>query len=54
MAFSSHDQDSYFGKRNYDINQNSFYSSLIYNSIIGSTLNKIKVGLIFHMTILMK
>jgi len=47
MAFSSHDQDSYFGKRNYDINQNSFYSSLIYNSIIGSTLNKIKVGLNF-------
>jgi len=47
MAFSKHDQDSFFGKRNYDINQNSFYSSLIYNSIIGSTLNKIKVGLNF-------
>ena len=45
MAFSNHEQDSFFGVRNYDINQRSFYSSLIYNSIIGSTLNKIKFGL---------
>ena len=45
MAYSNHDQDSFFGIRNYNINQNSFYSSLIYNSILGSTLNKIKFGL---------
>ena len=45
MAYSRHDQDSFFGTRNYNINQNSFYSSLIYNSILGSTLNKIKFGL---------
>ena len=45
MAYSNHDQDSFFGTRNYNINQNSFYSSLIYNSILGSTLNKIKFGL---------
>ena len=45
MAYSYHDQDSFFGKRNYLINQKSFYSSIIYNSIIGSTLNKIKLGL---------
>ena len=44
MAFSNHDQKSFFGERNLDLNQKSFYSSLIYNSIIGSTLNKIKVG----------
>lgn len=45
MAFSKHDQNSFFGSRNYNINQNSFYSNIIYNSIIGNTLNKIKVGL---------
>ena len=45
MAYSYHDQNSFFGKRNYLINQKSFYSSIIYNSIIGSTLNKIKLGL---------
>ena len=44
MAYSKHDQDSFFGIRNYNINQSSFYSSLIYNTILGSTLNKIKFG----------
>ena len=44
MAYSNHDQDSFFGIRNYNINQSSFYSSLIYNTILGSTLNKIKFG----------
>ena len=44
-AFSSHDQDSYYGLRTYDINQESFYTNLIFNSIIGNTLNKFKVGL---------
>lgn len=45
MAYSNHDQKSFFGLRKYDINQRSFYSSIIYNSIIGNTLNKIKLGL---------
>jgi hypothetical protein len=44
-AYSSHDQDSYYGLRTYDINQYSSYMNLIFNSIIGSTLNKFKVGL---------
>jgi outer membrane cobalamin receptor len=44
-AYSSHDQDSYYGLRTYDINQQSFYTNLIFNSIIGNTLNKFKVGL---------
>ena len=44
-AYSSHDQDSYYGLRSYDINQQSFYTNLIFNSIIGNTLNKFKVGL---------
>ena len=29
MAYSTHNQNSFFGIRNYDINQNSFYSSSI-------------------------
>ena len=44
-AYSSHIQDSYYGLRAYDINQQSFYTNLIFNSIIGNTLNKFKVGL---------
>ena len=43
-AFSNHDQDSYYGLQTYDINQQSFYTNLIFNSIIGNTLNKFKVG----------
>lgn len=45
MAYSNHDQTSFFGNRNYNINQDSFYSSLLYNSIITNTMNKFKVGL---------
>lgn len=44
-AFNRHDQDSYFGFRTYDIAQNSFYSNLIFNSIINNTLNKFSAGL---------
>ncbi len=44
-AFNRHDQDSYFGFRTYDITQNSFYSNLIFNSIISNTLNKFSAGL---------
>ena len=46
-AYSTHDQNSYYGLRTYDINQQSFYTNLIFNSIIGNTLNKFKVGLNF-------
>ena len=47
MAYSTHNQNSFFGIRNYDIKQNSFYTSFLYNSIIGNTLNKFKTGLTF-------
>ena len=47
MAYSNHIQNSYFGLRNYDIKQNSFYSSFLYNSIITNTMNKFKAGLNF-------
>lgn len=44
MAYSRHVQNSFFGLRNYNIKQNSFYSSLLYNSILGNTMNKFKTG----------
>ncbi|WP_179349915.1 TonB-dependent receptor [Winogradskyella pacifica] len=47
MAFSHHNQDSYFGLNLYDIEHNSFYSNLIYSSIIGDSRHKVKTGLSF-------
>jgi outer membrane receptor for ferrienterochelin and colicins len=46
-AFSNHNQQSYFGLNQYDIQQQSFYSNLILNSIIGNTRNKFATGLNF-------
>ena len=44
-SFQSHRQDSYFGLNSYDIHQKSWYSNLIYNSIIGNTQHKFATGL---------
>lgn len=44
-AYSNHKQDAYYGLRNYDIEQQSMYSNLIYNSIISNTKNKFTAGL---------
>lgn len=44
-AFTSHNQESYFGLRHYNIRQNSYYSNLIFNSIISNTMNKFATGL---------
>ncbi|TDW49784.1 outer membrane receptor for ferrienterochelin and colicin [Flavobacterium sp. 270] len=46
-AFNSHKQDSYYGLNQYDIKQNSFYSNLIFNSIINNTMHKFTTGLNF-------
>lgn len=46
-AFTSHRQDSYFGLNTYDIRQDSFYSNLIFNSIISNTMHKFAAGLNF-------
>jgi len=46
-AFSNHNQQSYFGLNQYDIKQQSFYSNLIFNSIINNTMNKFATGLNF-------
>ncbi len=47
MAYSNHQQDSYFGLKVYDIQHESVYSTVIFNSIIGDTRNKFKTGLSF-------
>ncbi len=46
-AFSNHNQQSYFGLNQYDIKQQSYYSNLIFNSIISNTRNKFATGLNF-------
>ncbi|MCA0151758.1 TonB-dependent receptor [Winogradskyella vincentii] len=46
-AFSQHNQESYFGLNVYDIQHTSFYSNLVYNSIITDSRHKIKTGLSF-------
>jgi outer membrane receptor for ferrienterochelin and colicins len=46
-AFSNHNQDSYFGLNQYAIKQQSYYSNLIFNSIINNTMHKFASGLNF-------
>ncbi|MEX2349481.1 MAG: carboxypeptidase-like regulatory domain-containing protein, partial [Flavobacteriaceae bacterium] len=46
-AYSQHEQDSYFGLRVYDIEHESFYSNLNFNSIIGDSRHNFKTGLSF-------
>lgn len=38
-------QDSYFGRTDYNSKQQSFYSNLIYQSILSSTMHKFRTGL---------
>ena len=47
FAFSNHNQESYFGLNNYDIEHQSIYSNIIYNSIIGDSRHKVKTGVSF-------
>ena len=47
VAFSNHDQESYYGLNEYDIKHNSVYANAIYNSIIGDSRHKVKTGLSF-------
>ena len=46
-AFNTHAQDSYFGLNQYNIKQKSYYSNLIFNSIINNTMHKFATGLNF-------
>lgn len=47
MALSNHQQDSYFGLNEYNIEHTSVYSNFIYNSIISDSRHKIKTGVNF-------
>ena len=46
-ALTIHNQDSYFGLSQYDISQKSFYSNVVFNSIIGNTMHKFSTGMSF-------
>ncbi|MEX0315122.1 MAG: TonB-dependent receptor [Allomuricauda sp.] len=46
-SYSSHKQDSYYGFNIYNIDHESIYTNLIFNSIIGNTKSKFKTGLTF-------
>ncbi|MFM6926226.1 MAG: TonB-dependent receptor domain-containing protein [Ferruginibacter sp.] len=46
-ALISHKQDSYFGLTAYNARQQSFYSNLIYQSIIRTTVHKFRTGISF-------
>ena len=47
LAYSNHQQDSYFGLNVYNIKHESLYSNLLFNSIIGDTRSKFKTGINF-------
>ena len=46
-SYSRHNQDSNYGNTIYNIEQSSFYSNLLFNSIIQSTQHKFKTGISF-------
>lgn len=48
LAAISHKQNSYFGLVTYNAKQQSFYSNLIYQSIINTTEHKFRTGLSFQ------
>lgn len=45
--FTYHEQESYFGQKTYDAEQKTFYSNLIFESILGTTEHRYKTGLSF-------
>ncbi|MGI9526028.1 MAG: TonB-dependent receptor plug domain-containing protein, partial [Weeksellaceae bacterium] len=45
--YTNHKQDSYFGTTPYIGTEHTFYSNLIFESILGSTMHKYKAGLSF-------
>jgi outer membrane receptor for ferrienterochelin and colicin len=47
LAYSNHNQESYFGLRTYDIKHKSGFANLLFNSILGNTLHKFKTGIQF-------
>jgi outer membrane receptor for ferrienterochelin and colicins len=48
LSAFDHTQNSYFGLTKYDAHQQNFYSNLIYQSIIHTTIHKFRTGLSFQ------
>jgi TonB dependent receptor-like, beta-barrel/CarboxypepD_reg-like domain/TonB-dependent Receptor Plug Domain len=48
ISGAQHNQKSYFGLNMYNASQNTFYSNLLFQSIIKNTNNKIKTGISFQ------
>jgi outer membrane receptor for ferrienterochelin and colicin len=48
ISAAAHNQESYFGLREYNAKQSTFYSNLIFQSIINNTNHIIKTGLSFQ------
>ncbi|MEM0519497.1 TonB-dependent receptor [Aequorivita flava] len=44
LAYSHHNQESYFGINDYNIQHNSLYGNFLYNTIISDSRHKIKTG----------
>lgn len=47
LSYIHHQTDAYYGLRNYDAQEQTFYSNLIYQSVIGDTRYKFRTGLSF-------
>jgi outer membrane receptor for ferrienterochelin and colicin len=43
-SYTYHDQESFFGLREYNASQSSLYSNLIFNTYIGNTQNSVSTG----------
>ncbi len=48
ISGATHNQKSYFGLNNFDANQSTFYSNLMFQSIIKNTSHKFKTGVSFQ------
>jgi len=48
LSAFDHTQNSYFGLTNYNAHEQNFYSNLIYQSIIHTTIHKFRTGLSFQ------
>ncbi|OQX97263.1 MAG: hypothetical protein B6I20_12985 [Bacteroidetes bacterium 4572_117] len=48
LAGALHQQHSFFGLNKYELGQNSFYSNLLFQSIIGNTNHKYRAGFSFQ------
>nr|NQU89580.1 carboxypeptidase-like regulatory domain-containing protein [Bacteroidota bacterium] len=48
-SYTRHDQDSYFGVRDYTAKQNSYYGNLVFQSYIGNSQHKYSAGVSYRL-----